>query len=392
MDNDNLVKRVEWLDEERLSDKTTIADLQKRIAKLEGALEKAHLENSETSSEVTRLSVMVSKVDEFDEALKLLRAEVKKELTSQEKNGKKREEEIKKVLRIETDAVNKAVEETHKDLEELPKIQDQIKLRIQEEARLQTGINGVQKTVDELLKNEKDRVRTTQSLEDDRRQDNKRLIDLQGEFSAIRKRSDEYQARIDLALEAQKKLEARQNELLVTERERREAQTDFLDKINYAQAERERDWKNWQKRFDIVEGQSTALSERLRELDVADRELVKAQETFEELTEQLNRRINEITEIQRLGEERLRQEWATFKADDQKRWTNYTLTQDEQQKEAERQIDKLAEQATDFEDNFQELQDIVQHLSEQSEKQLQGLSAMLRDWTAENERFFNSLG
>ena len=392
MDNDNLVKRVEWLDEERLSDKTTIADLQKRIAKLEGALEKTHLENSETSSEVTRLSVMVSKVDEFDEALKLLRAEVKKELTSQEKNGKKREEEIKKVLRIETDAVNKAVEETHKDLEELPKIQDQIKLRIQEEARLQTGINGVQKTVDELLKNEKERVRTTQSLEDDRRQDNKRLIDLQGEFSAIRKRSDEYQARIDLALEAQKKLEARQNELLVTERERREAQTDFLDKINYAQAERERDWKNWQKRFDIVEGQSTALSERLRELDVADRELVKAQETFEELTEQLNRRINEITEIQRLGEERLRQEWATFKADDQKRWTNYTLTQDEQQKEAERQIDKLAEQATDFEDNFQELQDIVQHLSEQSEKQLQGLSAMLRDWTAENERFFNSLG
>ena len=153
-----------------------------------------------------------------------------------------------------------------------------------------------------------------------------------------------------------------------------------------------RAWKDWQKRFDIVESQSTALEERLKELDVADRELVKAQQTFEELTEQLNRRINEITEIQRLGEERLRQEWATFKADDQKRWTNYTLTQDEQQKEAERQIEKLGGQATDLEDNLQELQDIVQHLSEQSEKQLQGLSAMLRDWTSENERFFSSLG
>ncbi|KAA3643266.1 MAG: hypothetical protein DWQ07_22380 [Chloroflexi bacterium] len=392
MDNDNLVKRVEWLDEERLNDKNTISDLLKRIAKLEGALDKANQEIKDAGSEVTRLGVMVAKVDDFDDALKLHRAEVKKELGDQEKQGKKREEEIKKVLRIETDAVNKAVEETRKELEALPKMEEQIKLRIEEEARLNKGIDGVRATIDEVLKNEKEFVRTTRSLEDDRRQDNKRLTDLQGEFSAIRKRSDESQAKIDLALEAQKKIEARQNELLAAERERREAQTEFIDKMTFAQAERERAWKDWQKRFDIVESQSTALEERLKELDVADRELVKAQQTFEELTEQLNRRINEITEIQRLGEERLRQEWATFKADDQKRWTNYTLTQDEQQKEAERQIEKLGGQATDLEDNLQELQDIVQHLSEQSEKQLQGLSAMLRDWTAENERFFSSLG
>ena len=392
MDNDNLVKRVEWLDEERLNDKNTISDLVKRIAKLEGALDKAGQELKEAGSEVTRLGVMVTKVDDFDDALKLHRAEVKKEIDNQDKQGKKREEEIKKVLRIETDAVNKAVEETRKELEALPKIEDQIKIRIEEEARLHKDVDGVRATIDELLKNEKERVRTTQSLEDDRRQDNKRLTDLQGEFTTIRKRSDEYQARVDLALEGQKKIDARQTELLANERERRDAQIEFVDKINYAQAERERAWKDWQKRFDVVESQSTALEERLKELDVADRELVKAQQTFEELTEQLNRRINEITEIQRLGEERLRQEWATFKADDQKRWTNYTLTQDEQQKEAERQIEKLGGQATDLEDNLQELQDIVQHLSEQSEKQLQGLSAMLRDWTTENERFFSSLG
>ena len=32
-----------------------------------------------------------------------------------------------------------------------------------------------------------------------------------------------------------------------------------------------------------------------------------------------------------LTEERFRQEWVNFKADDQKRWTNYTLAQEEQQ-------------------------------------------------------------
>jgi oligopeptide/dipeptide ABC transporter ATP-binding protein len=53
--------------------------------------------------------------------------------------------------------------------------------------------------------------------------------------------------------------------------------------------------------------------------------------------------IGEITEIQRLSEELFRQEWVTFKADDQKRWTNYTLAQEEQLRETSRQFDKYNE-------------------------------------------------
>jgi hypothetical protein len=58
-----------------------------------------------------------------------------------------------------------------------------------------------------------------------------------------------------------------------------------------------------------------------------------AQEAFEEITQRFDRRINEITEMQRLTEDRFRQEWVSFKADDQKRWTNYSLVQEEQQRE-----------------------------------------------------------
>ena len=43
------------------------------------------------------------------------------------------------------------------------------------------------------------------------------------------------------------------------------------------------------------------------------------------MKQRFDRRLNEITEMQRLVEERFRQEWVSFKADDQKRWTNYTL-------------------------------------------------------------------
>jgi hypothetical protein len=117
----------------------------------------------------------------------------------------------------------------------------------------------------------------------------------------------------------------------------------------------------------------------------------RAQEAFEDIIEQMERRINEITEMQRLAEERFRQEWSTFKADDQKRWTNYTLTQEEQQRELSRQLEKLVDQATNLDDNLQEIQDVVQFLSEQSEKRMQVLLNSLRDWVSESERFLSSV-
>jgi predicted nucleic acid-binding Zn-ribbon protein len=92
-----------------------------------------------------------------------------------------------------------------------------------------------------------------------------------------------------------------------------------------------------------------------------------------------------------LGEERFRQEWSTFKSDDQKRWTNYTLTQEELQRENSRRVERLADQTSNLEDGIQEIQDIVQHLSDQSDKLLQSLLANLRDWVAQNERFFGSV-
>jgi hypothetical protein len=124
----------------------------------------------------------------------------------------------------------------------------------------------------------------------------------------------------------------------------------------------------------------------------AERAVEKAQKDLERITESINRRIHEITEMQRLGEERFRQEWNTFKADDQKRWANYALTQDEQTKETGRRFERLSERATNLEELTQDLRDVVQHTNEQFEKLMQGVLASMRDWLATTERYTDSTG
>jgi spore coat protein CotH len=76
----------------------------------------------------------------------------------------------------------------------------------------------------------------------------------------------------------------------------------------------------------------------------------------------------------------------TFKADDQKRWTNYTLNQEEQAGEILRQFERISGRATQMEDGLQEVQDLLEQVNEQSEKQLQSLLALVHDWVGAFER------
>jgi chromosome segregation ATPase len=176
------------------------------------------------------------------------------------------------------------------------------------------------------------------------------------------------------------------NELVTVEGERRDVLNSFLDKQSTAQVDRDRLWKEWQSRFDTIEKQAVDIESQLISLDTTHREVKRTQKVLEELTQRVERRISEITEIQRLSEDRFRQEWVSFKGDDQKRWTNYTLTQEEQRNEATRQYDKLADQTTHLEDGLQEMNDMLQQANELVEKRLQAILAMAHDWVTTYER------
>jgi chromosome segregation ATPase len=161
-----------------------------------------------------------------------------------------------------------------------------------------------------------------------------------------------------------------------------------MEKHTLQEVDRDRRWKEWETRFDVVEKQAVELDTQLHGLDEARRSVKRAQETLEVMTERMERRINEITEMQRLAEERFRQEWVTFKADDQKRWTNYTLNQEEQYRESTRQVEVLVDQISGLDASIQEMADLVQQVDEQTEKRLQSLLAVTRDWVADYERVF----
>lgn len=392
MDQDQLIKQVEWLDKERREDKKSIAALQKKVAELEGLLDKSNNAIRESKSEITRLNVLVAKVDQFEGVMGEHRVGVKKEIDAQEKRAKQREVTVKKSLTSDLDQLRTNLAEFKHELDKIGKLSQQILDNKEDDNRRDRLIGELQKQISDLHPPIEENTDAIRSLQDDKIPVEKKIADVAGEVSALRTKQDELRGKQELITESQRKIDAKVSEISASEEDRRSNQMAYLDKLSLENESREKTWQKWEKRFSDIEDQADAMSRSLESYTEAERAVQKAQKELEKITEQINRRIHEITEMQRLGEERFRQEWNTFKADDQKRWANYALTQDELAKETTRRFERIDERATNLEEITQDLQDTVQHTGEQFEKLMQGILASMRDWLATTERYTDSVG
>jgi chromosome segregation ATPase len=386
MDIEQLQKRIQWVEEDRRKEKDALSLLENKLVSLEGNLSASLQQGKSLSSEITRLSAIILRMDQYDQALAKTRQENKQAIDELDKTVKLRIDESEKVRQVQLKSFDGNVADLQKQLEAIPKLEKSLQTRVENEITFRRTIDELRGKIDSVRIESEEYTRTIRLLEDGRRQDAKRIVDLQGEVNALRKNVDDQRGQNELLNTNLHKLESRVNELITVESERRSAMTNFVNKQTITQVERDRTWKDWQNRFDSIEKQANDIETQLINLDTTHREVKRIQSNLEELVQRVERRISEITEIQRLSEDRFRQDWVTFKADDQKRWTNYTLTQEEQRNEALRQYDKLADQTTQIEDELQEVKDLVQQENELVEKRLQSMLALVHDWVNSFER------
>lgn len=386
MDFEQIVKRLQWLDEEHRKDKAAIIELEERIAAFEGNIDVVAKQIKPFEKQIAALTPNSARIDQFEVIIAKQREDMKNSLDELEKKAIKRENDFAKRHQKDFEPFNKEIDEIKKALTEIAPLKRDIKARIIEETRLHQEIKDLRPPIDEAKRAAEEATRTQRVFDESRKQDMKRIADLQGELTALRKRIDEARAKVDSGADSVKHIENRFKEIMVAEADRKAAQNEFIEKQSVAQLDRERTYKEWrnsyadfQKQVEKLESQSQALEETLRSAK-------RAQETYNELNTKLERRINEVTEMQRLAEDRLRQEWVTFKADDQKRWTGYTLSQDEGGKDVRKIIQKLEERITALDESFQTTQDQLHQTTDATEQQLQELMNVAHEWLSAYER------
>jgi len=385
MEFEQIVKRLEWLDDEHRKDKATLKALEERIASYDNMIKPLKEQIKDLTKKVSEIGPVNERIDKFDEVILKLRVDSKEALETVEKKQQQREKVLVKQHREDLEELKKSLPKLDQsnDITELKKM---IKQRADEYIKLNVAVTELKPKIDESVRKSEDVATSNKLIEESRRQDIKRVADIQGELTSVRKRVDEFRQKIELQNDSYRNIENRFSELLNSETERKRAQATFIEQQSLAQIERDKAYKEWLEKVDTFEHQTDTLDAQTQALDETLRAAKRAQETYIELNQKLERRINEITEMQRLGEERLRQEWVTFKAEDQKRWTGYTLSSEEAIRDIRKTVDKYEERITAIDDIHQTLQDQLHQTTDATEQQLQELMNVAHQWLTAYER------
>jgi len=385
MEFEQIVKRLEWLDEEHRKDKAALSALEDHIASLTGNISTLTQQIKDLDKKVSEIGPVNARLTQYDELLSKERADMNKALDALEKKHLQREKDRIKRHQKDLEEINKSLPklDQSKDIAALRKL---IKERADEDIKLNIIISEFKPKIDDAIRKSEDVATSNKLIEESRRQDVKRVADIQGEITSVRKRIDEFRQKTELQSDSLRNIENRFSELIVSESERKQAQAAFLEQQSIAQVDRDKAYKAWLEKVETFQKQTETLDTQTQALDEAVRAAKRAQETYVDLNQRLERRINEITEMQRLGEERLRQEWVTFKADDQKRWTGYSLSADEAMRDLQKTVDKYEERITAIDDANQTLQDQLHQTTDATEQQLQELMNVAHQWMTAYER------
>lgn len=382
-----LEKRVEILDNEHRNDKTALAGLQSKLDNVNTENSALRMRIADMESEIARLNTLMARVEQFELDISNVRTDLNQKISDMKGDSKDKFVQIERNQQ-NLDDLNLDLTELRKKVGEFENFPDLIESRKEEDNRLGRLIEELKAQVIEISRFDEDYKRSLRVVEENQRTDAKRLTDFQGEIAAIRKRQDETRGKQDLIGDSMRKLEIRIKELVDAESERQDEQNAFFEKINLSQVERDRTFKLWAERFDKMETLTRDLEGEVSGLEDTHSAVKKSLAALDDVTSRFDRRINEITEVQRLNEDRFRQEWTTFKADDQKRWSNYILSQDEQYREMNREIDSFSDRLSNFEDLIEKVEDILQRVGRDDIKRMQTqLSAIRESIEAYNKIF-----
>ncbi|HUM62339.1 MAG TPA: hypothetical protein PKZ26_01565 [Anaerolineaceae bacterium] len=386
MENEEIVKRIEWLDGERRKDRQTIIELQAQVSKLQEviALQKRELSNINKDNKKSFSSVV--RLDEYEETNAKLKAELAKSQRLIEKRLDTMEQTTAAQRSDDRDTYNKRMFELQGEIKALNELKKSLQSKGEDDFRLNQKLEDLARQLADLRSSGDEQNRLAKILDDNYRVESKRLSDLQIELNTLRKRIDEDRNLSDAQKEYLKKLEGQIHDLVNREKTRNQEQIEFIEKQSLLSVDRENLWKDWQEEIQQMKALSENFHGQVRELETLNREIKQGQSDFEVINQRLERRINEITEMNRLTEERFRQEWIAFKADDQKRWTNYSLSQEETNREGNREINKIDERITSLEDAVQNLLDTVQVIHEETEKRIKGLLMLANEYITSYER------
>ena len=375
MDLETVVKRLDDLENQLSSIKKAISNQNTKANLVEekttGFLDKVKVQNNE----ISRINSMITGLGQFDTAITKTRIDLNHQIEEAEKRIQLNQKMQEKIKAEEIKPLIASIEKVKKELNQI--FDQKLSRLIDEDAKNSLRISEVDHKIDTKINNEDDLRMNLNILQQEIRQNKKAVESSAADSDEFKRRNDELRTRLDIIGRDMKTYDNRLSEILATESERKQSYISFLEQQSIIKNERDRTWSEWSIQFEETISQVFKI---LPELQNQQSEMKKTKVLFDEVSQKFDRRANEITEMYRLMDEKFRKEWATYKSDLEKRWSNVSLIMEDKQGGLDEKFLKVNERIVEVEDNTQEMQEALILMSREIQKGMQSLMNMVNGW------------
>ncbi len=336
MDLNQASQMVNWLETERRKDKAALSSLLERVQGLSNELADQSKRMQELRGELAATQMAVNKLSQFDRLFEQLKSDLVGEMDRRGESYQKALREAEQMRKVDLDAANRAIADVRKELPRIKPLEDEMPMRRAEERRLSEQQARTTQRVEDLAARTEERIQNMIFLEEGRRQDSKRIAQLEEGSASNLKRIDVVAAKTVLLDENAQRISLRIAEVAqqVTDQDK------VVEEMRLNDFRRSQEMKGFvgdvEKLVDplpdfIATSQSNL--QRIQELGMANQHSLDEIQGFQN---RIEKRQSEVSEMQRISEDRMKKQVEEWQADQEKRWKRQILTLTEQRQEHDR--------------------------------------------------------
>ncbi len=348
MEITQIEQMIRWLDEERKRDKAQISALQERLEQQSQTLQSQSKEIEGLRQELVTLRTDIRRTDDYPGMIETTQRDLNSSIEALKTQVRRERLEADQNRRAEIEMLNDMIADLEKKIRPVLRYEEQLEARAAGEQRLQGQVQNVSNALSDLSKRTEDRLQSIVYLEEQRRADTRRIAELEGELPPLRKRGDELSARMVRLEDGIRKLPARVDEAI----EIAKSYEPKIEELRVADFQREQRVKKYLEQAEQVEGEVQRLVEQTQKYALLYNQNKQALDSLGAFEDRLEKRQNEIAEMQRLTEERLLRQWEEWQASFARDWQKRAVAEEDRWRRQDLANQKSAEKLAEMDEQM----------------------------------------
>ncbi len=368
MELSQLEQMVRWLDDERKKDKATIAGLEERGEQQRLMIDAQAKEIEQLRLALSVLQTDIRRTDDYPAMVEKTHRDLSGSIETMQAQLRREKIETEKLRRAEIETLTQEIAEVDKRVRPLYRYEESLQARAAGEQRLQTQIQQTANALADLTKRTDDRLQSIIYLEEQRRADTRRVAALEGDIPPLRKAIDEAGAKVLRLEDSIRKLPGRVEEAIQIAK----SYDPRIEELRVADFQREQRMKQYADQAAQVTEEVTRLVEQTQKYALLYNQNKQALDSLDTFRTRIEKRQNEIAEMQRLNEERMRRQWEEWQTSFARDWQKRLVTEEDrwrrQDIDNQKTIERLAEIDEQGALHYQELTALWEELSATPER------------------------